>query len=173
MSQQSELCVFRAWLRLRTFLISGDNMSTAFLCGNIEEDYFSHYDVTKFINIINSIIDENGITKIYHCRRTFFDTKICELLWFFRKDIEIVEIRDIHKNDFDYKTRQNNRAYMFICPFETEIENSKLYQTLYDYAIDNSNILIAYSKFDDDISKQIIRRANEKRKTVINIAEMI
>ncbi len=155
------------------FFISGDNMSTAFLCGNIDENYFKSVDITNFINIIKSIIEENNIEKIYHCKRTFFDVKLCGIVSFLKPDIEIIELRDIHKKDNDYRLRQSNNAYLPFCPFETEIENSKLYQTLYDYATENSEILITYSKFDDDISQQIIKKAEERGKKVINIAEMI
>ena len=55
------------------FFISGDNMSTAFLCGFIDKDYFSHFDIIGFFDIVKKIIEENNIDKIYHCRRTFFD----------------------------------------------------------------------------------------------------
>ena len=169
-----ELCVFCAWLRLRTFLISGDNMSTAFLCGYIEEGFHSRFDLVVFINTVKSIIEENDISKIYHCKRNFFDVKICEYVKLFGFDnVEIIELRDIHKKDNDYRLRQSGYAYIPFCPFEKEIENSKLYQTLYDYAIENSDILITYSKFDDDISQQIIKRMLEKGKKVFNIAEMM
>ena len=149
-------------------------MSTAFLCGFIDEDYFSHYDITSFIEIVKSIIEENDIDKIYHCRRTNFDIKFCEIISFLRlDDIEIIELRDIYKNDFEYRYKQRKGAYKIFCPFEKEIDNSVLYKTLYDWAIENSDILIAYSKFDDDISKQIIKKAKDKGKQVINVAEMI
>jgi hypothetical protein len=73
----------------------------------------------------------------------------------------------------EYRTRQYKGAYKIFCPFEKEIENEKLYQTLYDYATENSDCLIAYSKFDDDISNQIIKIAADKGKAVFNIAEII
>ena len=148
-------------------------MSTAFLCGNIDEEFFSRYNITGFINIVKSIIEENGIERIYHCKRTFFDIKLCSIISFFNPEIEIIELRDIHKNDFEYCLKNNRGLYKILCPFKNEIENSKLYQTLYDYAIESSDILIAYSKFDDDISHQIIKKANEKGKTVINVAKLI
>jgi hypothetical protein len=147
-------------------------MNTAFLCGNIDEGFFSHIDITKFMNIVKSIIEENNIERIYHCKRTFFDVKFCDIVDFLKLDIEIIELRDIHKNDLEYRTRQNIRVYRIFCPFEKEIENDKLYQTLYDYALNNSDCLIAYSKFDDDISNQIIKIAAEKGKTVFNIADL-
>ena len=149
-------------------------MSTAFLCGFIDEDYFSHYDITSFIEIVKSIIEENSIDKIYHCRRTNFDIKFCEIISFLRfDDIEIIELRDINKNDFEYHYKQRKGAYKIFCPFEKEIDNSVLYKTLYNWAIENSKILIAYSKYDDDISQQIIEKAKEKGKKVFNIANMI
>ena len=149
-------------------------MSTAFLCGFIDEDYFSHYDIRRFIEIVKSIIEENSIDKIYHCKRTNFDIKFCEIISFLRfDDIEIIEIRDIYKKDFEYHYKQRKGAYKIFCPFEKEIDNSVLYITLYDWAIENSDILIAYSKFDDDISKQIIKKTEAKGKQVINVAEMI
>lgn len=155
------------------FFILGDNMSTAFLCGFIDEDYFNHYDITRFIEIVKSIIEENKIDKIYHCRRTYFDIKFCEIISFLRfDDIEIIELRDIYKNDFEYRYKQLKNAFRVYCPFKEEIDNSVLYKTLYDWAIENSDILITYSKFDDDISKQIIERAKEKEKQVFNIADM-
>ncbi|MBQ9531983.1 MAG: hypothetical protein IJR70_07915 [Eubacterium sp.] len=148
-------------------------MSTAFLCGFIDEDYFNHYDITRFIEIVKSIIEENKIDKIYHCRRTYFDIKFCEIISFLRfDDIEIIELRDIYKNDFEYRYKQLKNAFRVYCPFKEEIDNSVLYKTLYDWAIENSDILITYSKFDDDISKQIIERAKEKEKQVFNIADM-
>ena len=149
-------------------------MSTAFLCGYIEEDYFSHYNITKFISIVKSIIEENNIDKIYHCKRTYFDVKFCDMVKVLKFDgIEIIELRDIHKKDSDYIFKQHNRAYKPFCPFENEIENNRLYQTLYDWAIDNSDCLITYSKFDDDISQRIIKKTSAKGKKVINIAELI
>ena len=156
------------------FFIIGDNMSTAFLCGYIEEGFHSSFDLVAFINTVKRIVEENEIKKIYHCKRNFFDVKICEYVKLFGfENVEIIELRDIHKKDNDYRLRQSDHAYIPFCPFETEIENSKLYQTLYDYAIENSEILITYSKFDDDISQQIIKKTEEKGKKVINIAEMI
>jgi hypothetical protein len=148
-------------------------MSTAFLCGYIDEGFFSHVDITDFINVVKSIIEENDIKKIYHCKRTYFDVKFCDIISFLKFDIEIIELRDIHKNDLEYRTRQYKGAYKIFCPFEKEIENEKLYQTLYDYATENSDCLIAYSKFDDDISKRIIKKAADKGKAVFNIAEII
>ena len=149
-------------------------MSTAFLCGFIDEDFFSHYDITKFIAIVKSIIEENSIDKIYHCKRTYFDIRFCDMVKFLEFDnIEILELRDIYKDDFEYRHKQRKTAYRIIYPFDNEIDNSVLYQTLYDWAIENSDILIAYSKFDDDISRQIIKKANEKGIKVINVAEMI
>ena len=146
---------------------------TAFLCGNIEQDFFYHFDITEFINNIRRIIEDNNIKKIYHCKRTYFDVKFCDLVRFLKFDIEIVQLCDIYKDDKEYRTRQNKGAYKILCPFEKEIENEKLYQTLYDFAIENSDCLIAYSKFDDDISNQIIKKAAEKGKAVFNIADLI
>ena len=149
-------------------------MSTAFLCGYIDEGFHSRFDLVAFINTVKSIIEENGIKKIYHCKRNFFDVKVCEYVKFFDFDnVEIIELRDIHKKDNDYRLRQSDYAYAPFCPFENEIENSKLYQTLYDYAIENSEILITYSKFDDDISQQIIKKTEKKGRKVINIADII
>ena len=143
-------------------------MSTAFLCGYIEENFHNDFDLIRFINTVKRIIEENNIEKIYHCKRNFFDIKICDYVSYLcSDDIEIIELRDIHKKDSDYRFRQYNRAYRTFCPFEKEIENSKLYRTLYDWAIDNSDILITYSKFDDDISQQIIKRMLEKGKKVL------
>ena len=150
----------------------GENMSAAFLCGNIDEEYLKQIDITALINTVKSIIEENAIDRIYHCKRTFFDVKVCNIINFLNYDIEIIELRDIHKKDAEYRLKQNRGAYKILCPFDKEIENGKLYQTLYDFAIDNSEILIAYSKFDDDISKFVIESAEEKGKTVFNIAEM-
>ena len=154
------------------FYLCGDNMSAVFLCGNIDEEYLKKTDITALINIVKSIIEENKINRIYHCKRTAFDIKICDVISFLNPDIEIIELRDIHKKDAEYRLKQNMGAYRILCPFEEEIENGKLYQTLYDFAMDNSEILIAYSKFDDDISKFVIESTEEKGKTVFNIAEM-
>ena len=149
-------------------------MSTALLCGFIDEDFFSHYDITKFIDIVKTVIEENKIDKIYHCKRTYFDIRFCDMVKFLKyDDIEIFEIRDIYKNDFEYRNKQRKGAYKIIYPFENEIDNSVLYQTLYDWAIENSDILIAYSKFDDDISNQIIKKATEKGMLIINVADRI
>ena len=148
-------------------------MSTAFLCGNIDEGFLSSIDITEFINTVKSIIEENKIDRIYHCRRTAFDIKFCEIISFINPDVEIIELRDIHKRDTEYKLKQHSGAYKILCPFEKEIANEKLYQTLYDFATENSDCLIAYSKFDDDISSLIIKRAYENGKVVFNVAEMI
>ena len=149
-------------------------MSTAFLCGKIEEDYLKQIDIIKFINIVKCIIEENNIDKIYHCKRTAFDVKICDIISYLRFDnIEIIELMDIHKNDTEYRVKQPKGVYKIFCPFKEEIDDSVLYQTLYNYAMDNSDILIAYSKYDDDISQQIIEKAKEKGKKVFNIANMI
>ena len=148
-------------------------MSTAFLCGCIEEGFHNEFDITGFISTVKRIIEENDIKRIYHCKRNYFDIKLCDYICFAASDVEIIELRDIHKKDSDYLFRQHNRAYKTFCPFEKEIENGKLYQTLYDWAINNSDILITYSKFDDDISKTVINKTVKKGKTVFNIAKMI
>ena len=149
-------------------------MSTAFLCGYIEEGFHKHFDLVGFINVVKTIIKENNIEKIYHCNRTYFDTKFCDLVSFWGFDsVEIIELKDIYKKDYDYRLRNNKRADMIFCPFEEEIDNSVLYKTFYDWAIDNSDILITYSKFDDDISQRIIKKTSAKGKKVINIAEML
>jgi len=146
---------------------------TAFLCGRIDEKYLKQIDITKLINIIKSIVEENNIFRIYHCKRTAFDVKICDIIGYLRFDnIEIIELSDIHKKDTEYRVKQPKGVYKIFCPFKEEIDDSVLYKTLYNYAMDNSDILIAYSKYDDDISQQIIEKAKEKGKKIINIAKL-
>ena len=150
-------------------------MSTAFLCGSIPPAAFQRMKIRDLNRIVKSIIDENGIDRIYLTKRNDFDIDFYISMQASNiKNVEMVLLADLKNFDTEYrKTIFEGIEFKAFCPFEEPLNKNQLFISLYDYAIDNSDYMITYLKYDDDISAGIAKKAKDKGLKVLNIAEYL
>lgn len=149
-------------------------MSAAFLCGNFSAGLTHFITICDIGKIVKEYIKNEKIDKIYLTNRNQFDSMVYESIAFRRiENIEFVLLRDKRNSDIDYiKNIQSTGVVLkSYCPFDKRIDNDKLYETIYNYAIENSEYMITYLKYDDDISKHIAERAEKKNIKILNIAD--
>ncbi len=149
-------------------------MSTAFICGNIAEDSNNLLHSSEFAQVVRSIVLKNGIDRVFITKRNNFDLRIYVSLLTNTetKKVEIIELADTNKlNIVYYGRRDSGLRFKTICPFEHEVENKFLYRKLYDYAIENSDYMLTFIDFDDDISTYIAQEAEKRGVKVLNLAD--
>ena len=147
-------------------------MSTAFLCGNLSE-YAIDTLGTQLQEAVKKTIEKYNIDKVFLVRKNDFDYRFYVLsVMSHIENVEFVEITDKNKTDIEYYEIMNKGvSFKEIAPFEKEINNKCFYRTLYDYAIENSDYMITFYDFDDDISAVIEERAEAKGLKVINMKD--
>ena len=151
-------------------------MSTAFICGYMPKELCLKVRMAQINRRVCSFISDNNIDRIFMCKRTDFDLSIFmglvanHLLDF--NNIEIIELVDGYKMDFEYRMMYADAVkFKRLCPFDKELDNKVLYKSLYDYAIEHSDFMITYARYDNDISLQVMERAKEKGLKIYNIAD--
>ena len=147
-------------------------MSTAFLCGNLSEFALNTLG-TQFIEAVKKTIEEYSIDKVFLVRKNDFEYRFFVLsVMSHIENVEFVEIIDKNKKDIEYREKMDKGVqFEKIAPFEKEINNKCFYRTLYNYAMENSDYMITFNDFDEDISAVIAERAEEKGLKVINMKD--
>ena len=150
-------------------------MSTAFLCGEMRPAAFELIRLWEYNAMIKSIVKKYNIDTVYITKRNDFDLEFYVSLVEERMadQVKIINLVDSNNYEIEYnKTLYNGISFKRFCPFNEGIENRCLYRTLYNYAIENSDYMITYLKYDDDISCYVAEEAEKKGVEIINIADM-
>lgn len=154
------------------FFYGSESMSSAFVCGNINEINKHYLHTTKTRKVIADYIKENHIDTIYLCKRNDFDYSIFVATIMEYLQVHFITLVDGHKTEYEYRTRLTEGVHFEeLSPFEEEIDNQLLFQTLYRYAMEHCEYMITCVQYDDDLSALMMKQAMEQGVSVLNLAD--